>query len=358
MAAAGGIERVIAKHIEFLSKQHQIILVTKDFEKPFYCLPGTVQHSSLRVNFNLNMRSKIQRVIKIATTFMDTRQRLRAKLFEVNPDIIYVASPLGLLEVFSSQFTCKNVLVTEHSAFTSYNWIYKVIIRILYNKVSLLTVPTQADSALYSKLGIANTYLPNPLTFYPRSSSSLENKIVLNVGRLTDDKQHDLLIKIWSLSKGNDLGWKLKIIGQGENYQKLITLIQELKLVGSVEILPNTKKIEDEFKLASIFALTSRNEGFGLVLTEAMACGVPCIAFNCPSGPKDIISNAQSGYLIDEGNNVSFVEHLNMLMEDEVLRHSLGNQAKLDVMQFEGTKIGRSFNILIDTYFSSQGSDL
>ncbi len=353
MAAAGGIERVISRHIEFLIEKHQIILVTKDDDMSFYVLPSELKHESLKVSFNMNMRSRLMRVFRIASTFFRTRALLRASILKNNPDIIYVASPLNLLEIFFAQFTCKNVLLTEHSSYNSYNIIYKLIVRIFYKKLALLTVPTQSDSKLYNLLGVPNKYLPNPLTFYPKIPSTLQNKIVLNVGRFTDDKRHELLIRIWSLSSGKDLGWQLKIIGQGENLEKILTLIRSLKLEESVSVHPVTSEIEHEFVSASVFLLTSRNEGFGLVLAEAMACGVPCVAFNCPSGPRDIVTDGRSGYLIAEDEIHSFVKRLDDLIDSEILRKTLGSHARFDVMRFEEGKISEELNILVSDHFTT-----
>lgn len=352
MAPAGGIERVLSQHISFLSSQNDVVLITDDANPSFYELPGNVKHISLNLDTELSLKtSKIKRIVKISATLVRNIKLLSAQFKAIKPDCVYTAHPLNLLKVVCSVRRFDRIFVTEHASITGYNIIYKKIALILYKRIKLLAVPTTLDSDNYRNYGIENQYLPNPLPFYPERSADLSSKTVLNVGRFTDDKQHLLLLELWAQSTAVGKGWILKIVGKGENYEKIIAKIEELNLQGSVQLVTPTKNIIDEYMEASIFMFTSRAEGFGLVLAEAMACGVPCISFNCPSGPRDIINDGLDGFLINVGDTISYVKKLDLLLQDTELRKKLGDQAKKSIKKFSGEIVSEKLNRLVNAHF-------
>lgn len=353
MSAAGGTERVVAKHIEFLADDNHVTLMTKDNCNSFYSLPTEIQKKSLHIDFFLNMNSRLSRVLKIISTFISTIKSLRKALREIRPEVVYVASPLNLLEVYLTGFQSRRIAVTEHASFGAYNKIYKMIIACLYPRVGLLIVPTKLDSSGYTRKGIKNFYLPNPLSFNNREVSDQRQKVALSVGRLTADKRHDLLIEIWHLSGVHLKGWKLRIIGKGECEFDLRRKIDALGLSASVTLEKPTTKIEDEYMNSSIFLLTSRAEGFGLVLIEAMAFGVPCVSFDCPSGPRDIIDDNLTGRLIDEGDIDGYVEALQQLASNHFRRLEFGRNARMSVNRFQAEKVRSEFIKLFNQAFKS-----
>ncbi len=176
--------------------------------------------------------------------------------------------------------------------------------------------------------------IPNPLSFYPAESSALENKIVMAVGKQAYQKGYDRLLHIWKEVSDRNPGWKLHIYGKKDPAQKLPELAAQLGIAESVAFFDPERKIEQKFLSSSIFAFASRFEGFGMVLTEAMACGVPCVSFDCPCGPRDIVRHNEDGYLVPNGDLHEFAEHLEKLIRNDELRLSFGRKAKENSKRF------------------------
>ena len=122
--------------------------------------------------------------------------------------------------------------------------------------------------------------------------------------------------------------WSLEIYGESNKNQDLQKLANSLNIGTNVTFFEPVKNINDKFLETSIMVLTSRTEGFGMVIIEAMATGLPVIAYDCPVGPRSIITNNENGFLIEDGNVNLFVEKLNLLIENENLRIEMGNKAK------------------------------
>lgn len=185
----------------------------------------------------------------------------------------------------------------------------------------------------------------NPIKEYPSVTSNCENKKVIAVGRYTWQKGFDMLIQAWRIVDIKHPDWELHIYGFGDNkaYQELAG--QGVFCHGAV------KDIYDKYRESSIFAFSSRYEGFGLVLAEAMSCGIPAVSFACPCGPKDIITN--DGILVEPGNIEEFAEGICKLIEDETLRKEMGKNGHLNMRRFEETAIMQKWIDLFDNLCNS-----
>ncbi|EEO25674.1 glycosyltransferase family 4 protein [Helicobacter winghamensis] len=175
--------------------------------------------------------------------------------------------------------------------------------------------------------------IPNFLPNIPRENTDYAQKVVLSVGRMTDndEKGFKRLVEIWNLIAQKD--WKLCIVGQGESRDEIVEKIREFDLWDSVILEDFTDKISEKYLSSSVYAMTSYVEGLPMVLLEASSYGLPCVAFDISSGPSDIIENQKSGFLIADGDLQEYARQLAQLMESESLRGKMGESAKQRVQK-------------------------
>ncbi len=183
--------------------------------------------------------------------------------------------------------------------------------------------------------------IPNPLSFYPDEDdiSTLLNKKVIAVGKHSFQKGYDRLLQSWKPVVEKSPDWELDIYGTINEKEGLQDLANKLGISESVNFYPPVKNIAEKYKEASIYAMSSRYEGFGMVLTEAMAYGVPCVSFDCHYGPSDIISDKDNGLLIKNNDIDGLGNAIDFLIENEETRMSMGKKARIDVQRYLPEKI-------------------
>lgn len=164
----------------------------------------------------------------------------------------------------------------------------------------------------------------------------IKQPYILAVGRMekTNVKQIDLLLKYFAESKLPENNFKLVILGDGETKQKMEKIAEDLKIKDSVDFKGFIKNPFPFYKNAFATVLTSKYEGFGLVLAESLLCGIPVISFDCETGPREIIQNRKNGLLIENQNFEAFKNALNELIENPNLYQKLKQNAKKSAEQF------------------------
>lgn len=187
---------------------------------------------------------------------------------------------------------------------------------------------TQPDAEVYLNRFKARKALCiyNPVTIDAASPAPLDGHYILGLGRYSYQKGFDLLLRAWSAVKDKQ-DWKLLLVGSGDRQQELERLRDQLHLGDSVEMQPTTDRVVDLYKRCGIFALSSRFEGLPLVLIEAGAIGLPLVAFDCPTGPSDIVCDGQNGYLVKNGDTAAFARRLQSLINDDATRRQMGAKA-------------------------------
>ncbi|MER6979462.1 glycosyltransferase [Streptomyces carpinensis] len=218
-----------------------------------------------------------------------------------------------------------------------------------YKDVDRLLALTQEDADRWVGEGLNNLgFMPNPLPIVPDTPSPRTEKVVASIGRLSHEKGVDLLLDAWAEAAPQQPGWTLRIYGRGESEAELRQRCADLGLEGSVDFAGQTDDVPGALRASSVFVQSSRGEGFPLVLLEAMACGVPCVAFDCAPGVREIVSHDEDGLLARPGNTFELARHLVRLMSDEHLRDSMGEQALRSVRRFDPDSITDRWEELFD----------
>jgi len=180
------------------------------------------------------------------------------------------------------------------------------------------------------------------ITIKPKDVKDYSVKRIISAGRFTYQKGYDLLIDAWNLVIPHYPDWQLSIYGNGNPIIYSNQLIR-YKLSGTIRFLPATLDIVEKYAESSIYVMSSRFEGFGLVLGEAMSCGLPCVSFDCPNGPNEIIKNGEDGILVPNGDINALAEAMEKLMEDVELRRNMGQNAKRNIQRFNEDAIMDKF---------------
>ncbi len=222
----------------------------------------------------------------------------------------------------------------QHGSYTSVKYIWSILRWLLFRRLDAIVSLTNRDVPKLKKHNKNVWVIPNPVTFYPERPAILENKLILSIGRIDFPKGYDLLLDVFTLFCKENKDWKLRIVGDGPLRGKIEKDIDKKGLRGRISLLSSSNLILEEYLKASIYLMTSRTEGFPMVLLEAQACGLPIIAFDCETGPAEIVTNRKNGYLIEMSNLKEMSNRLLELCADFQKRKAFGQNARESVKHF------------------------
>ena len=214
-------------------------------------------------------------------------------------------------------------------------------------KLDSFVVLTEKDRDLWLELNNVEV-IPNPLPFMPTSVSPLTEKRVIAVARYSREKGIDLLLQAWSEVEKRTNEWRLEIFGDGDTtaFEALIDKLgidrNRCKLNG------RTSDIEQEYLKSSVAVCSSRFEGFGMIIIEAMVCGLPVVSFDCPWGPRSIIKDGEDGLLVENGQVDKLADAMVSLMEDAYKRNLFANNAIRNVQRFRIENIANQWKHLFE----------
>ena len=350
---AGGVERVLSLKANYFVEHFGYditIILTEGKGKPlFYALSDRIKIINLDIGFEeLWACSFLKKVFLYLKKQHRYKKLLSRELILLRPDITISllrreinfltdindgSRKIGEMHVNRANyrnFKTEQVGLIQH--LFSYFWSSSLLKHL--EKLDKLVVLTDKDRNDWHELNNVVT-IPNPLSLNPSAQSPLIAKRVVAIARYSHEKGIDLLLKSWSLVEKRVPDWRLDVFGDGDRtiYDQLI---DELLIDRSRCLLHGrTNSVENEYINSSILVLSSRFEGFGLVLPEAMACGLPVVSFDCPWGPRSIIVDGEDGILINNGDTEALADGLCKLMSDGNLRLSMAKAGVKNVQRFK-----------------------
>jgi glycosyltransferase involved in cell wall biosynthesis len=340
---AGGVERVLTLKANYLAEHYGYditIILTEGKGKPlFYPLSDKIKVVNLDINFEQLWRCSFVRKIAVYLSKQRRYKRLlTAELMRLRPDITVSllrreinfineiadgSRKIGELHVNRANYrnfeaNDTNIVKRWFAKF----WMSRLLVHL--RKLDQLVVLTEEDRQSWHELSHVSV-IPDPLAFVPGQQSTLTVRRVIAVGRYVYQKGFDLLLQAWAKVERECPDWQLAIYGDGDRapYQRQA---EELGL-RHCQLRGRTADIQAEYLNSSLFVFSSRFEGFGMVLIEAMACGLPVVSFDCPCGPKDIVSDGQDGLLVPAGNVEQLAQAMIRVMKHTDLARQLGRQA-------------------------------
>lgn len=334
----GGAQRVVSilcNH--WLDYGHKVTLISTftGQKKDHYSVSNGVKLVSLKISPDFTNN----RILKLPFKLIQLRKLIKKE----KPDIVIsFLTRINTAAAISTIGLKIPLIISERiwTPFATLNsklfWFY----RLLFKKVSKTVVQTQKSMAWlkchFPSLDVE--VIPNPVLYpiplqqgimaKPQKFISSKRKLILACGRLHKSKQFDLLIKSFIQIQKEFVDWDLAILGEGEEKERLEKLVHDMNCKSRVFLPGAIGNMSDWYERADVFVLSSIVEGFPNVLLEAMSYGLPCISFDCHTGPREIIQDGFNGILIDPDKKISgLMKALKRVLDDEFLRDKIGKNA-------------------------------
>lgn len=365
--APGGLERIITFKANYLAEHnddYQVYIITSEQvgQKPYFALSSKIKHLDLGVPFDWPFnQSRITKLLNYPLRYRRFKKRFTRLLLELRPDITISTLRRELNFIHSiadGSLKIGEFHVTRHAYGIGSKEYGPSLVGLLkkrwanrfsdnLQKLSKLVLLTQEEAKNWPELTNL-CVIPNPIITPTEQQSSCTQKQVIAAGRYAPQKGFDLLIESWAIVSKQHPDWTLRIYGDGALRTTYQQSIHRLGITNNCLLESTVPNIADNYCESSIFVLSSRFEGFGMVITEAMACGVPPVSFACPCGPRDIICDGKDGLLVENGNIQEMAEKISYLIENEEIRKEMGRQAHISSQRFRIENIGKQWETLFN----------
>ena len=323
MSGIGGMERIFADKINWLCKQSDIeltlLLVWKDAHSIEYPIDERVNIVKLEVPY-----------VKGGLFYPLALYKYNQFIKKIKPDITVLCWVMGAFLGAYGHHVGKTIYESHLAAtMMKHQWL---INKMQYHVDTVVTLTTHDATNFNNARNVL--VIPNFTLLDPALTPSYESKHCVALGRFVYQKDYPRMIAIWEKVTEIHPDWILDIFGDGEDRPIIEQRIKETQLDNKVVLHGNTQEVTKAYTSGSIYLMTSRMEGSPLVLIEAMTCGLPIVAFNCPYGPQEVIQHEKTGYLIPYDNDEAYIEALSGLMNNANLRKQMGDAAKTALSQY------------------------
>lgn len=375
----GGMERVLSVKANYLADvlDYEVVVIITEGKGKEYAFPISTKVKVINLDLNYDSIYNYPLYKKIPSYLFKQykfKKRLTAALKQEKPDITlsmlrrdinFITSikdgskKIGELHFNRINYRdfginagkkTANVAIKFVKQISAHFWMKRLIGKL--RKLDRFVVLSEEDKLNWPELNNVSV-IYNPLFDFPDKISECKSKKVIAAGRVVWQKGFDMLLDSWKIVNERFPDWDLWIYGSGSKD----ALEQQANLLGiskSCHFMYSTNDLNSKFIESSILAFSSRFEGFGMVITEAMSCGVPPVAFSCPCGPKDIISDGIDGFLVNPGDVKTMADKISQLIEDEELRKTMGKQARERSKSFSKEIIFRLWEELFEEVLASR----
>ena len=352
LVTKGGADRVIAEKANWLAEHgHEIAIITDTQmgREPAFPLSPKVGLIDLAVDFSQEyghgflvriwMYYKLMRQYRKMVTDILLKDRPDIVISTLGRDISFVTKIKDGSKKIGEAHTTKHFIRNFH-LLEQRNVLLKYMTKLFrwhmdqqVNRLDALVVLTSQDQYDWEDR-VPIYVIPNSFPFYPEKPSSCDNKQAIIVGRYNSAKGYNYLIDAWKIVYQKHPDWIINVFGSGEYEDRVRQQILDNGLQDVVIMNNPIDHIMEEYLKSSIYVMSSVFEGFAMVLLEAMSCGLPCVSFDCPYGPRNVITDGEDGILVDYLNSQALADNICKLIENEELRKRMGSNGRRNVLRF------------------------
>ena len=364
--SAGGVERVVTTKANYFAEHfgyEVIIIVTEgNGDHSFFHLSKKVEVINLGIAFeDLWKKPFLRKLLLYSKKQRRYKKLLKRELLRIKPDI--TISTLRREINFINDIQDGSFKIGElHLSRSNYRGIEdgeSFFLKKIFSKWWKRDIISQlkrldrfvvlTDHAVRDWPELDHVQMiPDPLPIDGFTKKTFDIKRIISVGRYSNEKGYDLLLRIWSIVEKECSDWQLDIYGMGDP-TPYVKMMDDLSIdQRRCHLRSSLVDVESEYLKSSIFVHPSRSEGFGLVIVEAMACSLPVVSFDCENGPRSIITDGVDGFLVPSFNIRYFADRIIMLTRDENLRKQMGEKGLLKSQQYGIEKIAMQWKTLFD----------